>query len=170
MDVRHTSLYLRLARRRHSECGVGMISTLAVVVILGVLVTIVIANGGTPSTPQTSLTGTSGAGTSGTTTTTGPKTVGNDAKVAALESCVTNFAIIESAISAYQSLQGATPPAGSAWATSASSGPILHSWPSDPPYYTLSWNGHVLSAIPEHGVASHGTTGTTSPPTGCHAA
>ena len=169
MDVRQTSLYSRIARRRNSERGVGMISTLAVVVILGVIVTIVIANGGTPSTPQTSLTGASGPG-SGTTTTTGPSTIGNDAKAAALSSCLGNFLIVESAISDYQSLQGAAPPAGTSWATSASSGPILESWPSDPPYYTLNWNGYVLSVIPEHGTASHGSTGTSTPPTGCHAA
>ncbi len=169
MDVRQTSLYSRVTGRRNSERGVGMISTLAVVVILGVIVTIVISNGGTPSTPQTSLTGTSGPG-SGTTTTTGPSTIASDAKAAAITSCVGNFAIVESAISDYQSLQGSTPPAGTAWATSASSGPILQSWPSDPPYYSLSWNGHVLSVIPGHGTASHGSTGTSTPPTGCHAA
>ncbi|MGC2486818.1 MAG: hypothetical protein WA359_11315 [Acidimicrobiales bacterium] len=167
MDVRQTSLYSRAARRRNCERGVGMISTLAVVVVLGVIVTIVISNG-TPSTPQTSLTGTSQPG--GSTTTTGAQTVGSDAKIAAIQSCLTNYAIIESAVSAYESLQGSTPPAGSAWATSTSSGPILQSWPSDPPYYTLRWNGHVLSAIPEHGTASHGGTGTSTPPTGCHAA
>ncbi|MGC2167545.1 MAG: hypothetical protein WA580_00415 [Acidimicrobiales bacterium] len=167
MDVRQTALYSRAARRRRSERGVGMISTLAVVVILGVIVTIVIADGGTPSTPQTSVSGTP----SGTTTTTGASTIGSDAKAAAISSCLGNFEIVESAISDYQTLDGSIPPAGTTWATSPSSGPILLSWPSDPPYYTLSWNGHVLSVIPAHGgVASHGNTGTSSPPTGCHAA
>ncbi|HTT59712.1 MAG TPA: hypothetical protein VMF33_06655 [Acidimicrobiales bacterium] len=143
-----------------------MISTLAVVVILGVIVTIVVANGGTPSNPRTSISGTPGD----TTTTTGPSSIGSDATAAAISSCLGNYAIVESAISDYQSLENSTPPAGTAWATSASGGPILQSWPSDPGYYTLSWNGHLLSVIPEHGAASHGNTGTSSPPTGCHAA
>ncbi len=165
MDVRQTSLYCRAARGRRSERGVGMISTLAVVVILGVIVTIVISNGGTPSTPKTNLSG----APSGTTTT-GPSSIGSDAKAAAISSCLGNFAIVESAISDYQTLENSTPPAGTTWATSSSSGPILQSWPSDPPYYALSWNGHELSVIPGHGgVASHGNTGTSSPPTGCHA-
>jgi hypothetical protein len=166
MDVRQTSLYCRAARRRRSERGVGMISTLAVVVILGVIVTIVISNGGTPSTPQTNVSG----APSGTTTTTGPSSIGSDAKAAAISSCLGNFAIVESAISDYQTLENSTPPAGTTWATSPSSGPILQSWPSDPPYYALSWNGHELSVIPwRGGAASHGNTGTSSPPTGCHA-
>lgn len=165
MDVRQISPYSRAARRRRSERGVGMISTLAVVVILGVIVTIVIANGGTPSTPQTSVSG----APSGTTTT-GPSTIGSDAKAAAIASCLANFATVESAISDYQTLENSAPPAGTAWATSPSSGPILQSWPSDPPYYALSWNGHELSVVPwRGGAASHGNTGTSSPPTGCHA-
>jgi hypothetical protein len=142
-----------------------MIATLAVVVTLGVLVTIVITNG-TPSTPQTHVTG--GAG--GSTSTTGSASIGTDTKAAAISGCVGNFNIVLSAVSDYETLNGGPPPAGSAWATSATGGPILQSWPSDPEYYTLEWNGSELSVIPKHGTPSHGNVGTTSPPTGCHAA
>lgn len=143
-----------------------MISTLAVVVILGVIATIAISNG--PSSPKTTPTGGVAAGT---TTTTTVKSIGTEANEAAVSSCLGNFATVSAALATYKSLESSAPPAGTTWATtSTNGGALLQSWPTDAPYYAITWNGVTLSVIPKRGVASHGTQGTSSPPTGCYAA
>ena len=68
----------RLLARRTCERGVALVSTLTVVVILGIIVTVVVARG--PSGPT--ATGVGGSG--GTTTTTSVKTIGNDATASAV--------------------------------------------------------------------------------------
>jgi hypothetical protein len=142
-----------------------MIATLAVVVILGVLVTVVISNG-YPSAPSTGVGG-SGSGT----TTTSVKSIGTEAKEAAVSSCLASYATVSAALATYKTLESSDPPSGTAWATSSTNGEtLLQSWPVGAPYYVLTWNGAALSAIPRRGVASHGTEGTSSPPTGCYAA
>jgi hypothetical protein len=155
---------IRGSKRVDSESGVGMVATLAVVVILGVIVTIAISNG--PSSPQTS------DGTpAGTTTTTSVKSIGTEANEAAVSSCLGNYATVSAALATYKTLEGSAPPAGTAWATSPADGAtLLESWPTDAPYYVISWNGVTLTVTPRKGVASHGTEGTSSPPTGCYAA
>ena len=155
---------IRGSKRVDSESGVGMVATLAVVVILGVIVTIAISNG--PSSPQTS------DGTpAGTTTTTSVKSIGTEANEAAVSSCLGNYATVSAALATYKTLEGSAPPAGTTWATSPAEGAtLLESWPTDVPYYVISWNGVTLTVTPRKGVASHGTEGTSSPPTGCYAA
>jgi hypothetical protein len=141
-----------------------MISTLAVVIILGIIVTIAISNG--PSSPNST-----GGPTAGTTTTTSIKSIGTEANEAAVSSCLGNFTAVSAALATYKALESSSPPAGTAWATSsASGGALLETWPTDAPYYVITWNGVRLNVIPQHGVASHGTQGTSTPPTGCYAA
>jgi hypothetical protein len=141
-----------------------MVSTLAVVIILGVIVTIAISNG--PSSPKST-----GGSPTGTTTTTSVKSIGTEANEAAVSSCLGNFATVNAALATYKSLESSPPPAGTAWATSsANGGALLESWPTDAPYYVITWNGVTLNVIPRRGAASHGTQGTSTPPTGCYAA
>jgi type II secretory pathway pseudopilin PulG len=141
-----------------------MISTLAVVVILGVLVTIVLSTKH-PATP-------SGAGSSSSlSTTTVPQSVGSGAQEAAISACQLNFQALTTALTDYRALNGAYPAAGTAWATSSTNGgPYLAAWPADVHYYSITWNGSILSVLPAKGTASHGSMGTNTPVTGCFAA
>jgi hypothetical protein len=140
-----------------------MLSTLVVVVIVGVLVTVVLTHNTSTNTP-------SATGSSLTTTSTTPKSIGTEANLAAISGCEASYATIASAIQTYSTEHGANPPAGTAWALSASSGPLLQSWPSNPKYYTITWTGTSLDVTPAKGVTSRGSMGTSSPPTGCYAA
>jgi hypothetical protein len=142
-----------------------MVSTLAVVVILGVIVTVVISNG--PSGPKSTV----GGSVVGTTTTTSVKSIGNDATASAISACLANYTEVNTALTYYRTLNGASPPAGTAWATSTTNGSaLIDSWPSGLPRYRITWNGVQLGVIPQHGASSHGTAGVSSPPTGCYAA
>lgn len=155
---------IRGAGRTKSENGVGMVATLAVVVILGITVTIAISSG--PSSPKNS----SGP-SAGTTTTTTVKSIGTEANEAAVSSCLGNYAAVNAALATYRTLESSAPPAGTAWATSSASGiALLESWPTGAPYYVISWNGVTLNVTPRKGVASRGTPGTSTPATGCYAA
>ena len=142
-----------------------MIATLIVVLILGALVGITLSMGHSPSpsvSPQ---------GGSPTTTTTLTSNIGAVANEATVTACMANYATIESAVQDYRALNGVAPPAGTAWATSsADGGPLLQSWPTDARYYTITWNGSVVSVVPTSGKPSHGSYGTASPSTGCYAA
>ncbi len=147
-----------------TEQGVSMIATLIVVVILGVLVSITLSSGHGP-TPSTL------AHPGAPTTTTVPSNIGAGAGEATVAACQANYASIDAAVEDYRALNGVAPPAGTAWATSdANGGPLLLSWPTDTKYYTITWNGAVVSVIPVKGLASHGSYGTASPATGCFAA
>jgi hypothetical protein len=160
-ETTHGTVRTHGSRRVRSESGVGMVATLAVVVILGVIVTIVISNG--PSSP--------GGSAGGTTTTTTVKSIGTEANEAAVSSCLGNYATLSAALATYRTLESSAPPAGTAWATSsASGGALLDSWPTDAPYYVISWNGVTLNVIPRRGASSHGNQGTSTPATGCYAA
>lgn len=140
-----------------------MLSTLMVVVIVGVLITVVLTHTTSSKTP-------SATGASLSTTPTTPKSIGTEANLAAISGCEANYATISSAIQAYTAEHGTNPSAGTAWALSASSGPLLQSWPSDPKYYTITWTGTSIDVTPTRGVASHGSMGTSTTPTGCYAA
>jgi hypothetical protein len=156
---------LNVPSRRSSERGVAMVSTLAVVIILGIIVTIVISNG--PSGPKTSVGGSAPA----TTTTITVKTVGNDATASAIASCLASYIEVDTALTYYKTLNGASPPAGTTWATTTANGSaLIQSWPSADSYYTISWNGNEFIVIPKRGTPSRGTSGTSTPPTGCYAA
>jgi hypothetical protein len=141
-----------------------MVSTLAVVVILGVIVTVVISNG--PSGPKSTV-----GGSAGTTTTTSVKSIGSDATASAISGCLANYIEVNTALTYYKTLNGAPPSAGTTWATSTTDGSaLIDSWPTGAPYYTITWNGVELTVIPKRGAPSHGTSGTSSPRTGCYAA
>jgi hypothetical protein len=144
-----------------------MLSTLIVVVILGVIVTVVIAE-----QPSSAPSGSANS-TSATTTTTVPttKTIGSDSQASTISACKANFATLSTAVQTYQAIHGESPPPGTTWATASTDGtPILQSWPASAVGYQISWNGAVLSVIPTKGTASHGSFGTSSPPTGCFSA
>jgi hypothetical protein len=150
----------------NGERGVAMVSTLAVVVILGIIVTVVLTNG--PSGPKTSPV--EGSPTA-TTTTTSVKSIGSNATAAAISACLASYSEVNTALTYYKTLNGAWPPAGTTWATSTVSGSaLIDSWPSGAPYYQITWNGAELVVSPQHGAASHGSSGTSSPRTGCYAA
>jgi hypothetical protein len=150
--------------RRDSERGVAMVSTLVVVVILGIIVTVVISNG--PSGPKSTV-----GGSAGTTTTTSVKSIGSDASASAISACLASYSEVNTALTYYKTLNGASPSAGTTWATSSTGGSaLIDSWPVGTPYYTIAWNGVELSVIPKRGAPSHGTSGTSSPKTGCYSA
>jgi len=150
------------------ESGVAMIGTLAVVIILGILVTIVLSSNH-PSTPSTTV-GTTSSGTP-VTTTTAPQSVGSAAQEAAIATCQLNFQAIMTALTYYHAANGSYPAAGIAWVTATNNGgPYMQSWPDGRPYYTISWNGSSLGVVPFRGTASHGSIGTSAPVTGCFAA
>jgi hypothetical protein len=149
------------------ENGVAMIGTLAVVIILGILVSIVLASNHT-ATPSTTV-GTTSSGAAATTTTV-PQSVGSAAQQAAVATCQFDYEAIEAALMNYKTLNGANPAEGTAWATSsAKGGPYMQSWPDGRPYYTLQWNGTTLNVVPSRGTSSHGSIGTSTPVTGCFA-
>jgi len=146
------------------EDGFAMIGTLAVVVILGVLVSVVLSSNHPPAPSGTGA-------SSSVTTTTVPQSVGSGAQEAAVSACRLNFQALSSALMSYRALNGASPAAGTAWATSTTNGgPYLAVWPTDVHYFSISWNGTILSVLPARGAASHGSLGTSSPATGCFAA
>jgi hypothetical protein len=154
------------SRGRREENGVAMVSTLVTIIVLGVIAGVVVAESShSKPSPPSHLAG------SPTTTSTAAPSIGTDTQVAAVSGCEANFSTIATALQAYSAVNGSSPPAGTAWATSSTrGGPFLQSWPTDPEYYSITWNGVIESVIPKRGVASHGTMGTTSPPTGCNAA
>jgi hypothetical protein len=148
------------------ERGSSLLGILSVVATLGILAVIVLTLnfGSSPSSVGTTLPATS------PTTTTGPQDIASEQSVAERAACQANFTVISAAITEYQSLNGSNPPAGTAWATSTGAGgPYMQSWPSGAPAYSLTWNGNTLSVVPTKGRASHGSSGTTSPATGCFA-
>jgi hypothetical protein len=141
-----------------------MIGILLVVVILGILAAVVLA---VQSSPSTKSAGTAPQGT----TTTIPQSIGSAAQEGAVSACEADYQTVNAAVLTYRTLKGVDPSAGTSWATAASSGgALLTSWPSDPQYYSIVWNGTVLSVVPAKGTPSHGSIGTKSPPTGCFAA
>ena len=147
-----------------TEAGFALLGTLAVVIVLGVMVTVALATLQPKATP-------SGTTLAGVTTTTVPKNAASGAQEAAISACQADFQVISTAISEYRALQGNYPGAGTAWATSsANGGPLLQTWPSEVQYFALTWNGSVLSVVPVRGAESHGSVGTSSPVTGCFAA
>jgi hypothetical protein len=142
-----------------------MLATLLTLIILGVMAVIMFNTlGGAPSTGTTTT-------VRGVTATTPPATPENGAQEAAVSACQANYQAIEAALADYRTLNGASPAAGTAWATtSVNGGPILQVWPQSALYYSITWNGAQLSVIPVRGAASHGSDGTSSPKSGCFAA
>ena len=138
-----------------------MIATLLVVIILGVVAAIVITQE-SPSTPMPS------PGANGSTTTTVPHTVGSGADLAARAACEADFVALTTALNDYRALNGSLPGPGTSWAISAANGgPLLVTWPSEPRYFSITWNGSALSVIPVRGTSSHGTAGSVAAKTGC---
>ena len=145
--------------RLQRDAGYAMIALLGVLLILAVLAAIAMSSlsGRTPGR------GTAGLG--GLSVTTAPPAGAPDAAQAA--ACEADYQTVTAAIEDYRALNGALPPAGTAWtAGSSTGGPYLGSWPSDP-RFTLQWDGAQLNVLPATGQPSHGSAGSSSPPTGC---
>jgi type II secretory pathway pseudopilin PulG len=151
-------------RRVLDEKGFSLISLLLVVMILGIMMALTLEslNG----------TGLTSSGTGGSSTTLSiPKGAGDVVAQAQISACEADFSSVETAIVTYYSDNGKPPGAGTTWATHNPYGsPIIQSWPSGAPYFTLTWNGTVLSVTPRFGPASSDSIGTKSPRTGCYAA
>jgi hypothetical protein len=141
-----------------------LLGILSVVATLGILVVIVLTlNFGSSPNPGGTL-------PKFTPTTTGPQNIASEQQVADRAACQADFTSISTAMTDYRALNGSSPPAGDAWATSTSAGgPYLQSWPSLAHAFSLTWNGTVLSVVPAKGRPSHGSFGTSSPATGCFA-
>jgi hypothetical protein len=147
-----------------SERGASMVGLVLVLVILGALVAITLSSnlGTTPSTV--------GDTTPGASTTNAASSPSSRANEATASGCQANYATVAQAIETYRILNGLDPPAGTTWGSAnANGGPFLQSWPSDAKSYAITWNGSILSVIPVHGRASHGSYGTSSPASGCFA-
>lgn len=143
-----------------------MLGTLLTVIILGVMVVIMFNTlGGSPTGRGATTT------IPGAVTTMSPSTPVSGGQEAAVAGCQANYQAIETALADYRSLNGTSPAAGVAWATTtANGGPYLQVWPENALYYSISWNGTQLSVIPVRGASSHGSDGSISPKSGCFAA
>lgn len=140
-----------------------MIGLVVVVVILGVVASIVVSQKNNAPAPA--------PGVSSISATTQPPSIASGAQEAAIAACQVNFAAVDTALSDYRTLNSSSPAPGIAWVTStANGGPFLAAWPSTGPYYSLVWTGTTLDVVPAHGAVSRGSSGTTSPATGCFAA
>jgi type II secretory pathway pseudopilin PulG len=136
------------AAGRERDDGYAMIAMLLVVVILGVMAAIVLG-GGTQS----------------------PSSVAVATKRTAVAACLSDYITVETAVQSYFAANLADPPAGTTWATAAAhGGPYLVTWPRDPRFYSLTWNGSSITIQPKRGLVSIGSGGTRSPRTGCFAA
>lgn len=153
------------SRGYFTEGGFALVGTLAVVIILGVMVAITLSVLQPRASPiSTTLPGLP-------TTTTIPQSAASGGQEAAAVVCEVDFLSISTEVAEYRAVNGTYPAAGTAWATSsANGGPLLQAWPTDAKYFTITWNGSVLSVVPAHGTPSHGSPGTSSPATGCFAA
>jgi hypothetical protein len=156
----------RRNRADRREQGVGMLATLLTVIILGVMVTVALNSldkKPSSSGPTTTI--------PGETTTTVPSTAKTGAQEAAVSACQTDYAALETSLGEYRALNGTSPAAGTAWATSSSNGgPYLQVWPESAPYFRITWNGAVLGVIPVRGAASSGNDGSSTAKTGCFGA
>ena len=160
----------RRVRGPYPEQGVALLATLITVIVLAVMVVIMFNTlGGTPSGTPFTIPGVTTI--PGATTTTAPATTESGAQQAAVAACQLDYQTIETALADYRSLNGTFPAAGDAWATAAASGgPFLQVWPESAPYYSITWNGAVLSVIPVSGTSSLGSDGSSSSKSGCFAA
>jgi hypothetical protein len=139
-----------------------MLGILIVVVILGVLAAIALSQ-----LEHTTTTHAAAKTDASLKRSTGASSTNQQAAIAA---CQADFQIVQQLLQLYQTEHQANPPAGTAWALSlASEGEPGDAWPSSPSF-SISWDGSVLSVVPTTGAASHGSSGTVSPPTGCFAA
>ena len=137
-----------------------------VLVVLGATAAIVVA--ALPSTSSLTLPTSSTTSVGGGTTTSTSRTI---VSAAVLAECVADVGLVQGAASAYATINGTPPPAGTAWATAAAKGgPYLHAWPSAPGQFSVRWSGAAVVVTPVRGRASTGSAGTATPPTGCYAA
>ncbi len=133
------------------EAGVSVVSALAGVVIVLVLGSIVLSQtiGGSPAPGHGPATRPGG--------TTAVSALSSAPPAAARAACVADVAAIESAVAAYETLHGAPPPAGIAWATGPG-GPLAgQRWPSGDGSFTLEWTGTSVGVRPVGGPHGHQT-------------
>jgi type II secretory pathway pseudopilin PulG len=130
-----------------NDGGYTMVALLVVVLILGVMSAVVLGSGF--ANPQVVVAPTKGHVAS---------------------ACETDYSSVDEAVQAYFDANLVEPPAGTSWATGhARGGPYLTSWPDDPGYYDIVWNGQVVSVVPARGRESFASSGSSSASTGCFA-
>jgi hypothetical protein len=162
-DLRRTIARVASAiRHRHHDEGASS--------LLGIL-TVVLLLGGIAAFAVTQVP-TAGIGT--TTTSNGPggvtQTTSLPSSSVLVAECVYDYATVAAALSDYETLNGAPPRAGTSWATSTTApGPYVQSWPQGEGRFAIRWNGTSLVVVPARGAASVGSSGATSPPSGCEA-
>ncbi len=136
--------------RGGAETGASVVSALAGVVIVLVLGAIVLSQtvGGGPGHRGASPPSRAGTPSSEPALASAPP-------AAERAACVADVAAIESAVAAYETLHGAPPPAGTAWATGAG-GPLAgQRWPTGSPTFTLAWTGTTVAVTPARGPRAH---------------
>ncbi len=149
--------------RNQDQSGFSLISLLLVVIILGVMMTLTI-----DSLDGTGIPASSSSTSASLATPQGANDVISQAQVVA---CEADYSSIETALVTYLSDNGRPPGPGTTWATVNPHGaPIMQSWPSGGPYFSLTWDGTVLTVTPRFGPSSHDSIGTPDPRTGCYAA
>lgn len=155
-----------------AERGSSLVGLLFVLIILGLMAAVTLGGLGYTSNPA--ITGVPltmpGGGAIVTTTSTVPKPR-NLSGADAISTCRADYATVSAAVRNYEKRNGQPPPAGTAWArTATNAGPLLRSLRQGSHYYRIRWNGSTLSVVPATGVTARGSPGTSSPPTGCFAA
>jgi hypothetical protein len=143
-----------MSRPTSHESGIALVATLASLIIVAILVAVVLST--TASTPTVTL-------SPGTTL---DANAAAATRLAAEATCEANFEAVSGALNAYVAVHGKSPPAGTAWATAASGGPLLRAWPSQAGY-AITWNGVALVVRPAHGAASVGSDGAARQHDGC---
>ena len=142
------------SRAVRPQSGIALVATLASLIIVAILAVIVLSQ--TSSSPPLTI-------SPGTTL---DASAGNSSRLADQATCEVNFEAVSGALTAYVTLHGANPPAGTAWATARAGGPLLRAWP-DGDGYAITWDGRSLMVRPAHGRISVNSDGTSSPASGC---
>lgn len=141
-----------------SEAGVSLVGTISVVVIIGAMA--LFAMRISPTVVPSGVAPANSARTGSL-----PNGLTSGSSLATVTACRSDYLILTDALTTYRSLFGATPPSGRAWATTGGTA-LLRAWPTMPAI-SFVWNGTLLMVVPATGVASRGSPGTRSPPTGC---
>lgn len=159
-------------RTNAGDEGSSLAGLIVAVLVMGVAAAVVVSQLGSTTVPTLATTTTSSR--PGTTTTTSRTTTSSTVLTvigqALVTECDSDYSALAAAILDYETLNGAPPAAGTAWATSrAKGGPYVQSWPSGEGRFAIRWNATSLEVVPTRGTASVGSAGTPSPPTGCDA-
>lgn len=148
------------SRSERAEAGVSLVGMISVLLILAVMAVFAMRSTPTVMSPRASPANQSSPDAMSRIPTSG-------SSLATVAACRADYLTLAMALAAYRSIDGVSPPAGRTWATTGSAA-LIHNWPKLSGF-AFSWNGTLLSVVPIAGTASHGSLGTSTPPTGCYA-